>query len=128
MRNQFMLADFFVWYYGKALRDISVLWLNGIWFIVHFFSIPLLLRTLFLPWRRMTDTYARGSVEEFLSTFVMNVMTRVFGAMVRSVIIFIGVFFLIVATIILVLVLTLWLILPLGSVVAFLFGINLLVV
>jgi ABC-type multidrug transport system fused ATPase/permease subunit len=128
MSSSFLLMDFFVWYYSAAFRDMFALWLNGMWFIVHFFSIPLLLRTLFAPWRRITDTYRRGSIEDLMETFVMNTMTRIFGAVVRSVIIFIGVVCLLVGSVALILSVLLWVALPVASLFAFIYGVKLLVV
>lgn len=128
MRTPFFLVDYFVWYYSSALRDLAALWLNFMWFIVYFFSIPLLLRTLFSPWRRMTDTYRRGSIEDLMSTFVMNVMTRVFGAMVRSVIILMGILFLLLGIVVFCIGIVTWLMMPVGSVFALLYGVNLLLI
>ncbi len=82
------------WHYGRASRDIAVVGRNLLWFITHFFSIPLLFRTMFEPWKRIHDSYGRRSLEDFFATLVMNIMTRFVGALIRISIIAVGALFL----------------------------------
>lgn len=78
------------WHYGRAFKDILIVWTNLLWFITHFFSIPLLLRTLFSPWKRIQETYQRNGMEDYFATIVVNIMTRIVGAFVRLWIILFG--------------------------------------
>ncbi len=127
MQSSFALLDFSLWYYTRAFRDILSVWLNFMWFIVHFFSIPLLLRTLFAPWRRMTDEGEHRSVESFMEAFVMNIMTRVFGAITRIIIITIGLTFLVLGVLCLFIALGLWVAMPIVILFAITRGITILV-
>ncbi len=84
------LSWYVQWHYGRAFRDILTVGRNLMWFITHFFSIPLLLKTLFQPWKRIHETYTHRGLEDFFATLVVNLMTRVVGALVRLSIIFVG--------------------------------------
>lgn len=126
MSGMFMLLDFSVWYYTRAFRDILAVWLNFMWFIVHFFSIPLLLRTMFAPWKRITDESRPKSIEDFLASHLMNVMSRVLGVLARMSVITVGVFFLLIGTLGFFLFIALWVCLPVLSVAAFFYGLVLL--
>jgi len=128
MSGTFMLLDFSFWYYTRAFRDIFAVWLNFMWFIVHFFSIPLLLRTLFAPWKRITDESRSKSVEDFFATHLMNAMSRVLGALVRVIVIACGVLFLLFGTLALFFVLALWVCLPVASLAGVFYGIVLITV
>jgi hypothetical protein len=123
-----MLLDFSFWYYTRAFRDIFAVWLNFMWFIVHFFSIPLLLRTLFAPWKRITDESRPKGIEDFFATHLMNAMSRVLGAVVRVIVIACGVLFLLIGTFLLFFVLALWVCLPVVSLAGFFYGVVLVIV
>lgn len=128
MSGTFMLLDFSFWYYTRAFRDIFAVWFNFMWFIVHFFSIPLLLRTLLAPWKRVTDESRPKSIEDFLATHLMNGMSRVLGALVRASVIACGVLCLLIGTLALFFMLALWTCLPVVSVVGLFYGVALLTV
>ena len=66
-------------------------WFNFIKFWWYFFSIPLLLKTLFSAWHRDIIKYPRGfDLKEFAQTFVFNLLSRLLGAFVRSATIIFG--------------------------------------
>ncbi len=86
-----IVVDYIGWHYGAAFRSIVSIWTNLMWFAVHFFSIPMLLRTLFSPWRRVQEEYhVRNGLERFFEALVVNIMTRIVGALMRLVIILCG--------------------------------------
>lgn len=127
MAGAIFFGHFFVWYFSSAFLNIFNVWKNFMWFILHFFSIPLLLKTLFSPWKRMTDTDRHRTIEEFFSGVIMNLMSRVFGAFVRLSIVTVGVIALTLGIFCLCLILLTWVFLPVlftGSVV---YGVMLLV-
>ena len=85
-----IITDYLLWHYTRAFRDMAITMRNVFYFVVHFFSIPLLIRTLFAPFKRVTEAYEHRGIEAFMETFVVNVMTRIVGAFVRLSIILIG--------------------------------------
>lgn len=125
MSGPALLFDFTVWYYSKALIDVFAVWYNFMWFITHFFSIPLLLRTLFSPWKRMTDDSKARTIEGFFEAVVMNIMSRVFGAIARLALIIIGVIALCLGVVGLGIALICWLFSPFLIVLSFFYGVSL---
>jgi len=121
-----MIVDFGLWYYTRGFLDVLAVWFNFMWFITHFFSIPLLLRTLFSPWKRMTDDEKPHSIEAYMEAFVMNVMSRIFGAIIRTTIIFVGMLALCLGVVALGAGLVFWLFAPFILVYSFFYGIALL--
>lgn len=78
-------------HYGRGLRELLGVAQNLLWFILHFFSIKLLFRTLFAPWHRLGEAY--GSIinfEAFFSVFIVNILMRLVGFVTRSVVIVMG--------------------------------------
>lgn len=117
------MVDFFLWYYSRAFYEIISVWMNLMWFITHFFSMPLLLKTLFAPWKRMTDSNRHTGLEDLLATIVMNIMTRVFGAIIRICIITVGLLILLFGIVALCLIVLSWVILPLLLLYSMLYGV-----
>ena len=86
-----LLTAYTQWHYGNAFVSMFVLWMNGLWFTTHFFSIFLLLKTLFSPWKRLTETYKGGlNLDNILELIIVNTLMRLVGAFFRSVIIVLG--------------------------------------
>ena len=86
----FLFVRYFIWHYGRAYVDMFVVWANLLWFVVHFFSIPRLLKTLFSPWKRMTETVGKKDFEDIAGSIVVNLMSRVLGAFVRLILVVFG--------------------------------------
>jgi hypothetical protein len=87
------LGRYLAWHYTTGLLDCLRLLANFLWFVYHFFSVPVIARTLFSPWRRLSETYRGGfDPERAFETFIVNLLMRIFGLIVR-------VMFLIVATV-----------------------------
>lgn len=127
MNGSSLFLSYFVWHYSGAFRDMVSVWLNLMWFILHFFSIPLLFRTLFSPFKRVHEEYQRTGIEDLMATFVVNIMTRIIGAIVRLCIIALGLIVLLAMTMGFILSAVLWVLLPFVTVYALYYGIGLLV-
>jgi hypothetical protein len=85
------ILSYFIWHYSLALKDIYNLILHFLEFIYHFFSIKVLSKTLFSPWRKLDEPYKGGlNVSLFFETFVVNVIMRVVGFFMRFFIIIVG--------------------------------------
>lgn len=52
--------------------------------LLRFFSVGLLLRTLFAPWHRDLAPYTHRTFTEFFLVFALNLISRAVGAVVRS--------------------------------------------
>ncbi|MFT5849889.1 MAG: hypothetical protein ACI9H6_000715 [Patiriisocius sp.] len=86
-----LFLSYFFWHYTKAYAQIFTIWKTYLWYITQLFSIALLLRTLFSPWKRMTDVSQGGfNIEAFLSRVIVNFMSRIVGFIVRVPLIILG--------------------------------------
>ncbi len=81
-----------VWHYSRGIKDFIRVWTNFIWFFWNFFSISLLAKTLFSPFRRMNEDYKKGfDPVQFFQTLLINFILRMVGAVARTIIILIGI-------------------------------------
>jgi hypothetical protein len=84
-----LLPLFFRWYYTQGtadlVRNIGAV-ISG---LARFFSFGRIFRTLFSPWRRLHDSYT-GGIEDRMATLTANIATRIFGAVVRLVVVLLG--------------------------------------
>jgi len=84
----------FFWQFYEAPRFLLQIWKNYLMFAANLFSLPLLLKTFFAPWRRYNWRYPKGfDIAEFFNTFISNTFSRILGALVRIVLIIIGILF-----------------------------------
>ena len=59
--------------------------------MVHFFSLPQLLRSYFSPWKRMTESRGRTlSFEDLAGFIIINLISRIVGMILRTIIILSG--------------------------------------
>lgn len=79
------------WWYGDGWRQRFQMTKESIAKTLDFFSVTLLLKTLFSPFRQISAGKVRGPINIQLQAFFDRLISRLIGAMVRSVIIFIGV-------------------------------------
>ncbi|PIQ92040.1 MAG: hypothetical protein COV69_03985 [Parcubacteria group bacterium CG11_big_fil_rev_8_21_14_0_20_39_14] len=83
---------FISWYFKDATLSILGIWRNFILFVANYFSIVLLFKTLFNPWKRISESYGRGfDIGKFFSALTLNVLSRSIGFIMRSAAIFMGV-------------------------------------
>ena len=114
---------YFRWHYGRAFSDIVRIWTNFIWFIWNFFSIGLLLRTFFSPFKRMDEERKKGLyVQNIIDTVIVNTLMRIVGALFRMVVIFFGLIALVAVLVGGVLFFAVWLVFPALLVVALIAG------
>ncbi|MBI4054298.1 MAG: hypothetical protein HY397_03145 [Candidatus Doudnabacteria bacterium] len=86
-----LVSAFAVWFFGIAPKKIVEIWGNYLAAVMHYFSVPLLLRTLFAHWHRDIEGYGRGfDFNRYFRVFMMNSVSRLVGLGVRSVTIAVG--------------------------------------
>lgn len=71
------------------------MWVNFMWFVLHVFSIPILLRTLFDPFQRLSEKYSGGlHLDKLAEVIIVSLIMRIVGFCIRSMLIVIGLVFL----------------------------------
>lgn len=125
MSEAYESDSFFVvylkWHYSKAVAELVSVFENFLWFISHFFSFKLLLKTLFAPWKRLGESYGGGfNLETFATTFIVNSIMRIMGFVTKTIVLTVGLLAWLIVFIFGVLFFLLWLVMPvaiLGSLV-----------
>ena len=77
-----LAAQFFVWWYGEGWRQQARLGMKRVEMTSRAFSAPLLLSTLFAPWRRIV-TYPSASLQAKMAAVGDNLVSRAVGFTVR---------------------------------------------
>lgn len=89
--KQNILFQWLSWHFFEASRGILKAWRNFLKFNLNYFSIPLLLKTLFSPWRRYRISYGKGfDIGRYFEAFFSNLIFRILGAIMRIFLIIIG--------------------------------------
>lgn len=122
-----VVHHYLLWHYSRAFLEIFHVWLNLMWFIVHFFSLPQLLRSWLAPWRRMSE--GRGnkwSFEDLAAFLIIGLLSRLIGFILRTCVIVAGLVALTLTVIGGFAVYLFWVVAPLAIIVLIGFGITLL--
>ncbi|MFA6475814.1 MAG: hypothetical protein WCV68_00195 [Candidatus Paceibacterota bacterium] len=130
MRFLAIIVNYLIWHYTRAVLEFSHIYKNILSFLINFFSIPVLVRSYFAPWRRMGEDYTKDIFHDFedvVAVFVVNFIMRIVGVVMRTVIIIAGLLFVIIVALFYPVLLIVWLLLPLILVVLAMLGIGLLV-
>ncbi|HSX01320.1 MAG TPA: hypothetical protein VLF67_03690 [Candidatus Saccharimonas sp.] len=77
-----VFAAFFQWWYGPGWRDAARRLTARIRRVYLDFSVPILLHTLFAPWRRVVSP-GGGSLDQRLKAVLDNLVSRFVGLGVR---------------------------------------------
>jgi hypothetical protein len=113
MYQRSFIVSYFTWHYGRAFAEIWNTCTNYIWAVWHFFSVPLLFKTFFSPWRKLDVGYGRGlDIENFIGPFIVNSLMRLVGMILRAVIICIGLLGIVVVFLFGIAVTVVWIFLP----------------
>lgn len=111
------LVGILTWWYGNGWRERAHLMRRRLAQTTDFFSIELLLTTLFSPFRQISAGSVSGPIGDQFRAFIDRLISRVIGAIVRSGMIIIGTVLIMLQSIFAAIVLVFWLILPLLPVV-----------
>ena len=130
MRFLVVAFNYITWHYGRAILEFSHIYKNILSFLLNFFSIPILVRSYFAPWRRMGEDYTKNIVEDFgnvASVFVVNFIMRLVGMVMRTIIIIFGLSVVILVALFYPVLLLVWLLLPLIIIFLILLGVGLII-
>lgn len=108
-----IVHHYLLWHYSRAYLEIFHVWTNFLWFVSNFFSIVQLAKAWFAPFKRMVE--GRGETwnfEDLAAFIVIGLISRIIGAILRTVVIGIGLLALLVTVGIGVVVLALWIVAP----------------
>jgi ATP-dependent Clp protease ATP-binding subunit ClpC len=87
-----LILDYFIWHYTRAIKQGIIIWKNLLWFLNNFFSLKLLLKTLFQPFKRLQEYRGKGfDLQRFFETLIINIMMRLVGFLMRSIVIILGI-------------------------------------
>jgi hypothetical protein len=123
-----LFEHYFSWHYGQAYKDLYGVWMNFVWFCFNFFSIGELFGSLFAPWKRMGEGYP--TVPDFkviIQTFIVNMLMRFVGVMVRLLVIGIGLTFATLVFLIGLIIMLVWTIMPIFIVALIIVGLSLII-
>lgn len=118
--NRMLPLSLVTWWYGTGWRDQAELCGSRLSRVSDRFSVGLLLRSLFSPFRQISAEDATGrSIDVQVRAWLDNLISRCIGAMVRSAIILVGVLWLSVEAVVAVSRLILWPLLPVLPLIGF---------
>lgn len=118
------LGDIFGWWYTRGIRDFFI-YLKAILIkITDIFSVKILLRTFLSPWKRDITPMQEGQpLGELLKVMVFNLISRLIGAFIKTVILFIYLIALVIFFAVAIFLVFLWIFLPLITILGIIFGI-----
>jgi hypothetical protein len=117
-----ILVEWFLWHFYEMPKFLILVWKNYILFALNYFSLPVLLKSLFSPWRKYKWVYPKGfNVVEFFNTLISNIFSRILGFFMRIILIFVGIVFQIFVIFVGAIIFLLWLLTPLLIFVGFLY-------
>lgn len=116
------------WHYRIGLKGLFSLWRTFTWFFWHHFSIPTLLKTLFMPFERLQDTGKKHvlDIEAMLSSAVTNFLMRIVGFLMRITVIALGLFVIILLSIFSLIFILGWILMPIALIMFLVMGLILL--
>lgn len=118
--------NFFLWYFGVALHGLMEIWKNFLLFSWQYFSINLMLATLFSPWRRDVEikNWQGFQLGRYLELFFGNMFSRLMGAFIRFLVIIFGLVIFFFILIFGIEALVLWVCIPILALIAIFYGLS----
>jgi len=107
-----LIVAFFSWWYTAGWAQLGSRAVSRIGGLLDFFSVGMLLKSLFAPFRQISVGRVQGSLDTQLRAWADRQISRGIGAMVRLAVIFFGLLATLVMGIVSVVLLVLWPIVP----------------
>jgi hypothetical protein len=111
--NENMLTAFFGWWFSDLPKKIYFIGTSYIKKLLRFFSLGVLAKTLFSPWKRDIINTRGMPLQERLQVWIMNLISRLIGFIIRLVTILVGLIFIAIVFTAFVLFLLIMLLMPL---------------
>lgn len=121
-----LIGNYFLWHYSTAFINMFRIWGDFFWFVYHFFSIPVLVHTLFSPWKKIHEERESVgfNVQDIFSALVVNTIMRIIGFFFRVILIAVGMFSVVFVFVAGVVVFAVWVLAPVLILVSLISGIN----
>lgn len=89
--------DFLSWHYSEGVKFYAERLIYSLKSIIHYFSLSVLLTSLFAPWKRLVNIEKKTGFDlsRAFQTFSFNMVSRGIGAVVRIILFITGVFVLV---------------------------------
>jgi len=107
-----LILSFFSWWYAAGWGQLGRRALTRIAGVLEFFSVGLLLKSLFAPFRQISVGKVQGSLDRKMRAWADLQISRAIGAMVRLVVIMFGLLAMVMMVIVSVALLILWPLVP----------------
>lgn len=107
-----LFISFFKWWYSDGLRHRAQMMSTRLDGVIDYFSIDLLIKTLFQPFRQDSTGKVDGSLDMKLRALADNMISRVLGAIIRTVILVFGLIAIAIYSIVTIASLIVWIIVP----------------
>lgn len=104
-----LIPHYLKWHYTRAIAELVEVWGNYLWCTTNYFSIKVLIKSFFKPFKKVKET---TKTDEQKEAGIVTFMMSIFGIIIRLVIITAGIFSWILILIFGFLVFLVWLVLP----------------
>ncbi len=106
-----LVVELIYWWYSSGWVSLAKRLLAFITIIYRYFSVSLLSKTLFVPWKRIT-TYGSRSLNERMRALLDNLISRLVGFSVRIMVLLVAMLLILTSSIMSLAALVLWPLLP----------------
>ena len=104
------------WWYSTGIKEQLHRGMRRLASVFDYFSIDILIKTLFAPFRQISSGRVRGGLDVQFRAFVDRLISRLIGGFVRFFTIIIGLSALLLTVVILLISLIIWLVIPLAPI------------
>lgn len=123
LKTRNILIEWIAWHFYETPKFLFSVWKNYILFALNYFSILILIKSLFSPWRKYTWKYPKiVEFREFLNTLISNFFSRLLGAIMRVFLIIAGILSQVLIVFAGLIVFVLWFLVPIIVLVGILFA------
>lgn len=91
IKKENIIVSWILWHFWEVPKFLVSVWNNYLFFSLNLFSVVLLLKTLFSPWRMGFWIYPKNfDIKGYFSVFISNMFSRIVGAIMRVFLIIFG--------------------------------------